>query len=52
MAVVTSYATLQTAVADYLARSDLTSFIPNFVQNFEEDFYREPQRPCPMTTSG
>jgi hypothetical protein len=31
-----------TAVADYLARSDLTSFIPNFVQNFEEDFIREP----------
>ena len=30
-------------MADFLARSDLTSFIPNFVQNFEEDFYREPQ---------
>jgi hypothetical protein len=43
MAIISSYATLQTAVADYLARSDLTSFIPNFVQAFEEDFYREPQ---------
>lgn len=43
MAVISSYATLQTAVGDYLARSDLTSFIPNFVQNFEEDFYREPK---------
>lgn len=42
MAVITNYTTLQTAVADYLARSDLTTFIPNFVQNFEEDFYREP----------
>lgn len=43
MAVITSYSTLQTAVADWLARSNLTTFIPNFVQNFEEDFYREPK---------
>jgi hypothetical protein len=43
MAVITDYATLQTEVASWLARSDLTSFIPGFVQNFEEDFYREPQ---------
>jgi hypothetical protein len=42
MAVISTYATLQTAVGDYLARSDLTSFIPNFVQNWEERFYREP----------
>jgi hypothetical protein len=42
VAVVTSYATLQTAIGDWLARSDLTSFLPNFVQTFEEDFYREP----------
>jgi hypothetical protein len=41
MAVVTNYTTLLTAVADYLARSDLTSFIPNFVQNWEERFLRE-----------
>lgn len=41
MAVITSYNTLLTAVADYLARSDLTSFTPNFVQNWEERFYRE-----------
>lgn len=41
MAVITNYTTLQTAVGDYLARSDLTSFIPNFVQNWEERFYRE-----------
>jgi hypothetical protein len=43
MAVITNYTTLQTAVGDYLARSDLTSFIPNFVQNWEERFYREPE---------
>lgn len=42
MAVITSYATLQTAIADYMARSDLTTFLPNFTQNWEEDFYREP----------
>lgn len=41
MAVITNYSTLQTAVADYLARSDLTSYIPNFIQNWEERFYRE-----------
>lgn len=43
MAIITSYSTLLTAVADYLARGDLTTFIPNFVQNFEEDFLREPR---------
>lgn len=42
MAVITNYTTLQTALADYLARSDLTTFLPNFTQNWEEDFYREP----------
>lgn len=43
MAVITTYATLQTAIADYLARSDLTSggFVPNFTQNWEERFYRD-----------
>lgn len=43
MAVITSYSTLQTAVSDYLARGDLTTFIPNFVQNWEERFYRDPE---------
>lgn len=42
MAVITTYATLQTAIADWLARSDLTTWLPNFTQNWEEDFYREP----------
>jgi hypothetical protein len=41
LAIVTSYSTLQTAVTDYLARSDLSGFTPNFIQNFEEKFYRE-----------
>jgi hypothetical protein len=41
MAVVTSYSTLLTAVGDYLARSDLSTFTPNFVQNFEERFLRD-----------
>lgn len=43
MAVITSYSTLQTAVADYLARSDSTTWIPNFIQNWEEKFYRQPK---------
>jgi hypothetical protein len=43
MAVVTNYTTLQTAIGDYLARSDLTTFLPNFVQQWEERFYRESQ---------
>ena len=43
MAVITSYSTLLTAVSDYLNRSDLTTFIPNWVQNWEERFYRDPK---------
>lgn len=43
MAIVASYTTLQTAIGDWLARSDLTTFIPNFIQNWEEDFLREPK---------
>jgi hypothetical protein len=40
MAVISGYASLQTAVSDYLSRSDLTTFIPNYIQNWEERFYR------------
>jgi hypothetical protein len=43
MAVITSYSTLLTEVASWLARSNLTSAIPGFVQNFEERFYRQPK---------
>lgn len=42
MAVITGYASLQTAVTDYLARSNLSTFVPNFIQNWEEKFYRQP----------
>lgn len=40
MAVITNYTNLQTAVGDYLARSDLSTFIPNFIQNAEEKLLR------------
>lgn len=43
MAVITSYSTLLTEVASWLARSDLTAAIPGFVQNFEERFFRQPK---------
>lgn len=40
MAIITNYATLQTAIADYLNRSDLTTFLPNFTQNAESTLYK------------
>lgn len=40
MAIITNYASLSTAVGDYLARSDLTGFVPNFIQNAESKLYR------------
>lgn len=43
MAIISGYTSLLTAVGDYLGRSDLTSFTPNFVQNWEERFYRQPE---------
>lgn len=43
MAVTSTYTTLLANVADWLSRSDLTNQIPNFVQNFEERFYRDPK---------
>lgn len=43
MAVITSYSTLLTEVASWLARSDLTSSIPGFVQTFEEKFLSDPE---------
>jgi hypothetical protein len=35
MALVTTYATLQTHLADVLNRTDLTDVLPNFIQQFE-----------------
>lgn len=43
MAIVNSYSTLQTAIADWLTRDNLTTFIPNFIQNWEADFMRDPK---------
>lgn len=45
MALITSYSSLQTAVGDWLARADIVSqgFVPNFIQNWEERFYRQPK---------
>jgi hypothetical protein len=43
MAVITTYTTLQSEIASWLARSDLTSSIPGFVQNWEEDFLMDPE---------
>lgn len=43
MAVISGYTSLLTAIGDWLARSDLTSFTPNFCQNFEEKFLRQPR---------
>ena len=40
MAVITNYATLQTAIGDYLARDDLSGWIPNFIQNAENKLRR------------
>jgi hypothetical protein len=40
MALVTNYATLVTAIEDYLARADLTTWVPNFLQNAEQRLYR------------
>lgn len=47
MAVITTYSGLLTTVADYLARSDLADYLPNFVQNWEAKFYREPENHGP-----
>lgn len=47
MAVITTYTTLQTEVESWLARSDLTSAIPGFIQSFEEDFLMDPMNWAP-----
>jgi hypothetical protein len=38
---ITTYAELQTAVANYLARSDLTAYIPDFISLAEATFQRD-----------
>jgi hypothetical protein len=43
LAIITSYTTLVTTVQNYLNRDDLASFVPNWIQNWEERFYRQPK---------
>ncbi len=43
MAVISGYTTLLAEIASELARADLTSAIPGFVQSFEEDFLMDPE---------
>lgn len=47
MAVISSYSTLLTETANWLARSDLTTYIPGFVQAWEEDFYADNENWAP-----
>lgn len=42
MAIITSYNTLLTEVANWAARNDITSDAPGFVQLWEEEFYNDP----------
>lgn len=41
MAVITDYDSLKTAIDDFMARSDLTTFTPNFIEEGEERIYNE-----------
>lgn len=43
MAVISGYTSLLASVANWLSKSNLTSDIPSFVQNFEERFLRQPR---------
>lgn len=42
MAKVTNYGTLKTAIADWLARSDLTDYLDQFIQFAENEIYSDP----------
>ena len=41
--IISGYTSLQTAITDYVAKSNLTSFTPLFIQMWEERFYRQPR---------
>lgn len=43
MALITGYTSLLTSVQNYLARGDLASDVPGFIQNWEERFFRQPR---------
>jgi hypothetical protein len=47
----TTYATLQTSIADYLARDDLTAYIPDGVTLFECAAARVLKCGCRSTTT-
>lgn len=52
MAAISGYASLKTTIADYLARGDLATFVDNFIQNWEERFYRQPRNYGPWMNTG
>jgi hypothetical protein len=47
LALVTSYSSLVSSVQNYLARGDLATDAPGFVQNWESAFYRQPKNHGP-----
>lgn len=47
MALITSYSSLVSSIQNYLARSDVASDAPGFVQNWESAFYRQPKNHGP-----
>lgn len=53
MTLITTYTTLQTAVQDTLVRTDLSTYVPAYVQRWEERFLRDPKNFGPwMEVSG
>jgi hypothetical protein len=51
VALVTSYSSLVSSIQNYLARGDLASDAPGFVQNWESAFYRQPRNHGPWMES-
>lgn len=47
MSLVTSYSSLVSSIQNYLARGDLATDAPGFVQNWETAFYRQPKNHGP-----
>ena len=46
---ITDYSTLQTAIANWLARADLTGVIPTFIQLAEKRIWRDIKHPAMIT---
>jgi hypothetical protein len=51
LAVITGYTSLLSEAASWLARSDLTTSIPGFVQSFEENFLSQAENHAPWMES-